>query len=280
MATLIGGEQLRLAVADQSFIKNGQPESVEAVKYDFRMGTRVLKAAYGQPVELGEIPQEKRFVDPGEAVFVLTQERLELPEDMVATLTPKRKLAHSGILVLGGFAIDPLYKGVLLLGLYNFSSTPFALRPGKKIIGALFYKVENEEYAGGSPIPQEISDFPDELVSLIRNYKPVELNGLGDVVQSLRRDLHILRDEVTSDKSWRDDFKSSIQQHNNQLGQLIDSLKEERNNRVREDEKLRDKLDSMSNMFVGIRWAWLALGALVMAVIGAMLAVYAPKLIG
>jgi dCTP deaminase len=278
LATLIGGERLRRAVADQTFIKGGDAASVENIKYDFRMSDRVLKAAFGQPMSLAEIPQEKRFVDPGEAVFVLTQERLDLPEDMIATLTPKRKLAHGGILVLGGFAIDPLYKGVILLGLYNFSSTPFPLRAGKKVVAALFYEISLEERQGDSIAPQMIDDFPDELVSLIRNYRPIELNGLEDSVENLKRELNNLRIDLTTDKTWKDEFKSSLEQHNSQLGKLIDSLQEERDARIRDDERISTKVESMSSMFIGLRWGWIAIGAAVTAGLGGLMGYLIPKL--
>ena len=66
------------------------------------------------------IPEVDRFVEPGEVVFVLTEERLDLPRNMIAVLSQKRKLFNQGIQVLGGFCIDPLYRGKLLVGLYNF----------------------------------------------------------------------------------------------------------------------------------------------------------------
>src|SRR5437016_3624732 len=110
MARVITGEQLERAVRDQTFIKGGDPRCAEGVKYDFRVGTRVLKASVGQPIDMLSIPEAERFVDPGEVVFVLTQERLDLPRDMIAVLSQKRKLSHQGIQVLGGFCIDPLYR--------------------------------------------------------------------------------------------------------------------------------------------------------------------------
>ena len=125
MAKTITGEQLRAAVDAQSFIKGGDRSSAEGVKYDFRIGTRVLKASVGQPIEMLSIPEQDRFVEPGEVVFVLTEERLDLPRNMIAILSQKRKLSHQGIQVLGGFCVDPLYRGRLLVGLYNFSSRRF-----------------------------------------------------------------------------------------------------------------------------------------------------------
>jgi dCTP deaminase len=145
MPRLITGERLKQAVEGGTFIINGDPSGVEAVKYDFHMGSSVLKALYGQPKDIDKIPEEERWVDPGEAVFLLTREKLDLPANMIAILTPKRKLAHSGIMMLGGLAVDPCYKGHLLLGLYNFSSTKYPLRPGAKLIAAVFYELDGPE---------------------------------------------------------------------------------------------------------------------------------------
>lgn len=269
MTKLISGARLISAVTEQTFIMDGDPRSVENVKYDFHMGSRLLKAALGQPVEYSEVPPDKRFVDPGEVVFVLTKERLCLPSNIIATLTPKRKLAHGGIIILGGLAVDPLYRGVLLVGLYNFSSTPFPLMPGKKLIGAMFYELDPEDVHEDTPTPKEINDFPDELVALIRNYHPIELNSLGDRVAEISRELNNLRSELISDKEWREEFKSSLDQHNNQLGLLIKGLEDERDVRQTADDKLRDKLESMSNMFFGLRLGWAIVAAFALALLGA-----------
>ncbi|MBW8303239.1 MAG: hypothetical protein K0M78_04720, partial [Brevundimonas sp.] len=222
MPRLLTGARLRTAVEEGTFIKDGVPSSVEAVKYDFHLGTRVLKACFRQPKDIDSIPEENRQVDPGEAVFVLTSERLDLPRNMIAILAPKRKLAHDGIIMLGGLAVDPLYKGHLLIGLYNFSSTPFPLLPGRKLIGAAFYELDKNEVGDfESADPTEITDFPDELIRLIQNYRPIGLNGLEDQIVETRRQLDILRSDLTTDKQWREDFKESLNKHDQQLGTLI-----------------------------------------------------------
>lgn len=276
---LISGERLRQAVSEGSFIIDGVISSVENVKYDFHLGDRVLKASFGQPIDLDKIPEDKRCVDPGEAVFVLSKERLNLPNNIIATLTPKRKLAHGGILILGGLAVDPLYKGFLLIGLYNFSSTAFPLQQGKKIIGALFYELDKSTIDRDAPVPAEIKDFPDELTALIKNYKPFEINGIGNQVAELSRELSNLRSEITNDKSWRDDFKQSLEEHNRQLDKLIEGLSTEKDLRAKEDEKINSKLDDMSKMFFGLNLVKGILVALALMVLGVLAGEYIPKLL-
>jgi len=104
VTTLITGDVLRAATKDGGFIKNGVADSIEGAKYDFRMSQLVLKASYGNPVDIKTLTEEQRAqmrVDPGEVVFVKTIEHLALPRNVTALLSPKRKLSHLGIIVLG-----------------------------------------------------------------------------------------------------------------------------------------------------------------------------------
>ena len=48
---LVTGERLREAVRSGTFIERGDLASVEGVKYDFHIGSLVLKAAFGQTVD-------------------------------------------------------------------------------------------------------------------------------------------------------------------------------------------------------------------------------------
>lgn len=280
MPVMITGAKLQKAVEDGTFIIDGDVKSVESVKYDFHMGASVLKAAYGQPKDISTIPEEKRWVDPGEAVFLLTKEKLNLPANMIAVLTPKRKLAHSGIMILGGLAVDPKYKGVLLVGLYNFSSTPYPLRADSKLIAAVFYELDKRELIGlDADDPAEISDFPDELIRLIQNYKPVELKGLQESLAETQRQLDNLKSDIGNDKEWREDFKQSLQKHDQQLGALIQTLEKEQSIRSADDEKLRSKLDSMSNIFFGVKLIWGIVAAAILIGFGAFASWGLPKLL-
>ena len=112
MATLITGDGLRGAVED-GFIKHGISQCVEGVKYDFRLSPQILKASFGQPVDiekLSEMERAQAIIEPGEVGFVRTIEELDLPDNITAVLSTKRKVSHAGIIALGGFCIDSLYK--------------------------------------------------------------------------------------------------------------------------------------------------------------------------
>ena len=108
MANIIAGDKLLKAVKSQTFIKGGDVKCAEGVKYDFRVSSKILKANYKRPIDVNKLTETEKkelFIDPGEMIFILTEERLDLPDNMIAELSPKRKLSHAGVLAIGGFCI-------------------------------------------------------------------------------------------------------------------------------------------------------------------------------
>jgi dUTPase len=210
------------------------------VKYDFRTGHRLLKAGYTTPVDTQRLTEAERsqlYLDPGEIAFVLTEEELALPENMVAMLSPKRKLSHEGILVLGGFLIDPLYAGPLIVGLYNFSTTRWPLRPDKKLIAAVFYTLAPQEL-GEFPKPESFSDFPDGLVQMMQRYQPVVLEALREAIRNTQKDIADLRDEFRSQEEWKRTFRESLDAHDKQIGKMA-GIVEELGKRLDQEMSLR-----------------------------------------
>lgn len=282
MPTMVTGQELRAAVTGGSFIQGGDSTCVEGVKYDFRLSTRILKARYTSPIDaskLSETEKQGLNVEAGEAVFVLTEERLNLPANMIAQLSPKRKLSHAGILTLGGFTIDPRYEGRLLLGLFNFSSTPFPLIPGKKIIAATFYKLEGSE-VGEFPHPGEpLDDFPDELVQVMQKYHPVAIHSVTDLVKRLQDDLTSLKGEIRSHEAWYQRFKESLDAHNNQIGTLATDLKAEVEVRKGGHDQMTKAIEGMQSALSFLKGAaWVVMTVIGLSFAGLM-AWLGPKLL-
>ncbi|HQU07587.1 MAG: hypothetical protein B7X04_01410 [Parcubacteria group bacterium 21-54-25] len=257
MPTIVTGQRLLAAVRDQTFIRGGEETCVEGAKYDLRMGNRLLKAG-GGPIDVMKLTETQRsalFIDPGEVAFVLTEEVLNLPNTMAAMLSPKRKLSHEGILVLGGFFIDPLYRGNLLVGLYNFSTTRWPLRPRKKLIAAVFYVLEEGEI-DTFPQPESISDFPDDVVRLMQNYQPIRLEGLRDAIRATQQEVTSLKNEVREQDDWKKEFREDlgnvlqgIRALKEEVKKLTDGLENEKSLRVSGDQDLHRDFVKIESRF-------------------------------
>jgi deoxycytidine triphosphate deaminase len=96
MARILNQHDLLDAVTHSTFIKGDSPASAEVARYDSRVSSRILKAGFIRPVnaDLWSEPEERdSCIAPTEMVFILTEERLELPPNMFAHLSPKGKWA-------------------------------------------------------------------------------------------------------------------------------------------------------------------------------------------
>jgi deoxycytidine triphosphate deaminase len=277
MARIISGEKLIDAISSQTFIKGGNIKCAEGVKYDFRVSSKLLKASYKRPIDvekLSEAEKAELFIEPGEMVFILTEERLDLSNTMMAELSPKRKLSHAGILAIGGFCIDPLYQGRLLIGLFNLSSTPFPIIPGKKVIAATFFVLEEQECCNFEKPEAALEDFPDELVQVMQKYRPIAMASITENIQQMQRQVDAIRKEIDSQNDWYKRFEGILDGHNSQIGTLIQGLNSEVKAREKGEDTLSlaltgytDQIKSIEKVLIWLKGAAWVIGAL-LALVG------------
>lgn len=245
---LVTHDDLRELISSGQLLQEADTINVEGVKYDFTLGSRFLKASFERPVdydELSESDKKDARVEPGEVVFVMSKEKVVLPNDMMIILSQKRKIAHEGISIMGGLCVDPGYEGYLLVGLYNFSSDSFRLHPGRKLIAGLFYRLGNQEIADFPKPETRILDFPDDLVRLIKSYQPINVGALHSGLETLRLELKSLRDEIEDDRKWKDEFKRGLEG-------LLHALEQERDNREEQFSGLKSTVDQTKDRMTEI----------------------------
>lgn len=278
MATMITGRELKDAILSQSLMQGGDEKCVEGVKYDFRSSSHILKAKYGQPIDARKLSQSEMadlVIDPNEVVFVLSEERLTLPSDVIAQLSPKRKMSQLGVLTLGGLTIDPGYKGRLLVGLLNYSSTPFYLKPGKKLIAATFMRLSPPELSDLETCTESLEDFPDELVEVMQKYRPIGTKFIVDGIQKLETEINVIKKELREHDDWR----QRLDRHDTQIENIIKGLESEKQAREKGEDKLSKTFSDMKGDFQLIKGGAIVLYILIGAILVPLLAEYIPKFI-
>ncbi|MES2619348.1 MAG: hypothetical protein V4615_00740 [Bacteroidota bacterium] len=246
MPRLLNETELIAAVEKETFIKGGKKENIEGLKYDFTLGNTILKAQYGKSLDLRKLTEIERaniFVEPGEVVFVLTEEVIELPNDIIAFLAFKRKLNHDGIIPLGGTCVDPKYKGKLLIGLYNFSSIRFPIIPGKKLIGAHFYQLGAEEISDYKTVTTQINDFPDDLVSMMTKYHPISTTALSDQLRELTKRFEDFKQDFEKHDNWFEKFQAALDVQEKQVEKILSGLEKEIEERRKSENEMRGHID-------------------------------------
>ena len=288
---LITQTKLVALVEQNKVIENGDIDNVEGIKYDLRISNMLLSEEYPNSINIGKLDysaREQLSVAPGELVFLLTEEILNLPNNIIALIIWKRKMNHEGVMVLGGSAIDPLYNGRLLFGLYNFSSAPFPIRPGRKITSIMLYKLNDNEVDDFVVPEARIDEFPDDLLRNMSRYKPTSQQQVEIKLDKLSEDFYHLKKSFDTNEKWFNEFKTNLDKQseqivarNKQIDRISELLEEEVNERKEMDkdtkekveakfDKLRDRIEKFSGVTIGIKVALY----IVLALIGAAIIKY------
>lgn len=243
MAKVITGAELRKLIEDGEILENADIKCAEGIKYDFRLGSKLLKSYFGDPVDIEKdlvtVEEKNRaVVEPGEVVFVLSKERISLPKDIYIQLSPKRSLSQDGIELLGGLTVDPKYKGYLVFGLKNVAGKPYKLRVGTKIVGANFFRLSEEsEVIDDDEVPSSIEDFPQRLQELIDKYEPVNPQNLAEELRNLQKAFEDSQSKLTKD----------VEYLKKQVENFVHDLARESIKREQETKMLTGKLESVEN---------------------------------
>lgn len=276
MSRTITGNSLKELIQAGEVVQNASVENCGPIKYDFVLSEEFLKAEFSSPVKMSDLTAEekrKALVNPGEVVYVLTRETINIPKNMYMHLSANRSMSEYGVLTLGGFAVDPGYSGRLMFGLYNFTNTPFTLVPGAKLVGGVFYQFDECEVEDIEELEfsKSINNFPPRLISIINKYSPTGLTTLEDAIKTINQQMEKLkqetnnnRDELTYLRRYVEDtqeqmnrlsrnvneisegitdLSKSVSGLKEEVKNLYDSLKEEANLRKKIEEDLDKKLN-------------------------------------
>ena len=242
MAKIITGAELRELIEDGKILENADIKCAEGIKYDFRLGSKLLKSYFGDPVDIEKdlvtVEEKNRaVVEPGEVVFVLSKERISLPKDIYIQLNPKRSLSQDGIELLGGLTVDPKYEGYLVFGLKNVAGKPYKLRVGTKIVGANFFRLSESEAIDDEDVPSSIEDFPQRLQELIDKYEPVNPQNLAEELRNLQKAFEDSQNKLTKD----------VEYLKKQVENFVQDLAREAIKREQETKLLTGKLENVES---------------------------------
>ena len=278
MNAIISEAELKDAVRTNAFIKDGSEKSCEGIKYDFVLSEHVITSEKKRAVNLDTDRDITPIIKPGEIAFVMSKESLDLPGDIFCQLSTKRKLSLEGIIILGGLIIDPLYKGKLIFGLYNISSKPYPIIPGKKLIAGVFFRTNENS---NIHIPESIEKFPDDVIRMITDYNPHTNDAINSIIIELREEIRDVRKQLHDDNAWKEEFKGRLVKITDIVEDLGKSLQAERDVRQADVARLDGQYQEfgiMKKIAYGAVAALVILASGVLAVGGILLHSWRPVL--
>ncbi len=156
---VLGIKELHNLVNNEKLVENLSERELtnpEGAGFDLRVGE--LYKIEGQGflgVEERETPEMKLvakyesgnkttvLLKPNTYYLLKTIEDVNMPDNLLAIMTPRSTLFRSGVFIFGG-QVPPGYKGGLSMGIYNFRPTDFKLEMGARVVHIMFFEVKGE----------------------------------------------------------------------------------------------------------------------------------------
>lgn len=156
---VLGIKELHKLVKSKNLVINLSERELtnpEGAGFDLRMGELYEVKGQGflgvQERETPDMELVSKF-DPDKTSEVLlkpntyyilkTVEDVNMPDDLLAIMTPRSTLFRSGVFIFGG-QVPPGYKGGLSMGIYNFRPVDFKLEMGARVVHIMFFEVKGE----------------------------------------------------------------------------------------------------------------------------------------
>ncbi len=156
---ILGIEILHKLVKEKGLVDNLSHREInnpEGAGFDIRIGEIYEVEGVGfLGVEERETPdmkligkykeglKEEVLLKPNTYYVIKTVEEVNMPEDLIAIMTPRSTLFRSGVYIFGG-QVPPGYKGGLSMGMYNFRKEDFKLEMGSRVTHIMFFEVKGK----------------------------------------------------------------------------------------------------------------------------------------
>lgn len=178
VGTLSDTQILEMAQKGKLITERFARKNVKQACYELRAGNIYYDLNNGgKKVKIGKTENDFIHFRPHQRIVIITQEKLELPADILARILTKGSLFSVGILPVNTYA-DPGFVGRLGIVLHNASNNHLKIHYGAPIAKIEFDKLQhkvNEVYHGQHGFESSIWPINDDYIipkSELKRYMP------------------------------------------------------------------------------------------------------------
>ena len=179
------------------------PDMVDCNALTLRIGAEVyITPGFDEPQPLSHTkkqlaPGEAIAIPPGRFAFLLTEETVTIPPELMGFISIKATYKLKGLVNVSGFHVDPGWTGALIFTVFNSGPAPIHLQRGLPIFllwiaGLDATSVKHKTKAGEACIP------------------PAVINNISGAVDSIYAVEKRLKDEVKAVADKQDGFRDQV----------------------------------------------------------------------
>lgn len=205
------GEKLKELIPSKGIVEPYDEEMVDCSAFTLTMGPeyfvspdhstpfseirkRWLQAAKKETVHgtLQDVPGEGMVIPPGQFAYLLTEEFVNIPTDVMGFISLKFGVKGAGIINVSGFHVDPGYKGRLIFSVYNAGPSPTRLHRGQKVFLLWLADLDRESQLVKAPTQSPRAMIPEDMVSKV-DRRVHSLQQLSKKIQDLQTELDFFK---------------------------------------------------------------------------------------
>lgn len=178
---IFNGNDIKKLIEEKQIIENGDINYIASGSCDLSMSSNILKIKktfktidLSKPEEVDNMYEkfeikESYNLKPHECIFVVLNEKIKMPNNIVAHIRPRTSLSRLGI-VINFQHINAGYEGILNLSMINLSPNTYKIKPGMRIGQVVFEELtdgitddliyENEK----TPVYQNENGFQGSMI--------------------------------------------------------------------------------------------------------------------
>ena len=149
---ILNGNDIKKLIEENNVIENYNNENIQSASYDISISSQILKIKKTfKVIDLSNSEQVEKMYEKidisdgynlksGECVLLILNEKINMPENMVAHIRPRTSLSRLG-LYINFQHINSGYKGILNIAMYNMSHNTYRITPNLRIGQIIFEEI-------------------------------------------------------------------------------------------------------------------------------------------
>lgn len=141
---VFNGNDIKKLIEEEKIIENCNKEYISSASCDVSMSSSIMKIKKTfKPIDLSQPEKVENMYEkieiqdsynfkPNECIFVILNEKITMPKNIIAHIRPRTSLSRLGI-IINFQHINSGYEGTLNIAMYNLSPNTYKIRPGMRI---------------------------------------------------------------------------------------------------------------------------------------------------
>lgn len=169
---------------EQNLLENYDEKNIQTCSYDLRLGDQYYfyKEDDNETVNVSSLkPNGVLRIPPNAICYVMTEETVNMPQDLTASISLSFGLIKSGVMLAAQPPYDPGYHGKTVALLHNLSNETVEIRRGDHVLNMVFMKLTSQVSATYDGSYQGLSDLNDYC-------KEVKVGAVFELKQQLDKE--------------------------------------------------------------------------------------------